>query len=349
MAKLTENADAVAAPRGNLPEALGQSDVFLDFQARLAAVAPVERPVLIVGERGTGKELAAARLHFLSKRWGGPLCSLNCAALSPSLIESELFGHEQGAFTGAVGKRVGRFEMADRGTLFLDELGLMPVAAQEKVLRVTEYGVFERVGGSREVRVDVRIVGATNSDLGKMAEDGRFKADLLDRLSFEVLHVPPLRVRKGDVTLLALHFAGRMARELGFEAVPEIGDGALAKLEGYDWPGNVRELKNLVERAVYQSGGRAITDIDFEPLRAPWGENESGERSSSSIGNSRGGIFDGLEEYLENNGYEAARERFERAAMEDAMGKCDTQAGAAQKLGVGYHQFRALYRRIFRK
>jgi len=343
MAKLTDNSETVAQPRGNLPEALGQSDVFLDFQARLAAVAPVERPVLIVGERGTGKELAAARLHFLSKRWGGPFCSLNCAALSPSLIESELFGHEQGAFTGAVGKRVGRFEMADRGTLFLDELGLMPISAQEKVLRVTEYGVFERVGGSREVRADVRIVGATNSDLGKMVEGGAFKADLLDRLSFEVLHVPPLRVRKGDVTLLALHFAERMARELGFENTPEIGGRALKKLEDYDWPGNVRELKNIVERAVYQSGGAAIADIGFQPLRAPW------DFSAASGKNPSGGIFDGLEEILANNGFDDAMDAFERRAMEDALSNSGTQAEAAQKLGIGYHQFRALFRKIHRK
>jgi psp operon transcriptional activator len=340
MVKYTDKHDDTTR---KIPEALGQSDAFLDFQSRLAAVAPVERPVLIVGERGTGKELAAARLHYLSKRWGSPLYSLNCAALSPSLIESELFGHEQGAFTGAIGRRVGRFEMADGGTLFLDELGLMPIEAQEKVLRVTEYGVFERVGGTQEVRVDVRLVGATNADLSKMAATGRFKADLLDRLSFEVLHLPPLRVRKGDVTLLARHFAESMAAELGMEAAPQITDAALAALEAYRWPGNVRELKNIVERAVYQSGGKPIDTINFAPLEAPWAENPVPE---TAPGNS---IAADIENALHEQGLEAAKLRLERAALEDALATTRTQAAAAEKLRLGYNQFRALYRKLRKK
>jgi psp operon transcriptional activator len=163
-----------------LPEALGESEVFLDFQDRLSRVAKVERPVLIIGERGTGKELAARRVHYLSKRWQEPLVELNCAALSSALIESELFGHEAGAFTGAQRQRRGRFEMANGGTLFLDELGNIPMPVQEKILRVVEYGRFERVGGTEQVSVDVRIVGATNADLAAMVESGRFMRDLLD-------------------------------------------------------------------------------------------------------------------------------------------------------------------------
>lgn len=351
MAKKTGTAALPTNRARRLPDAFGQSDVFLDFQARLAAVAPIERPVLIVGERGTGKELAAARLHYLSKRWDRPLVSLNCAALSPSLIESELFGHEAGAFTGASSRRAGRFEMADGGTLFLDELGLMPMAVQEKVLRVTEYGVFERVGGTQEVRVDVRLVGATNADLAAMVREGRFKADLLDRLSFEVLHLPPLRTRRGDVSLLALHFAARMAQELGFEGTPRIGSRALEKLEAYKWPGNVRELKNIVERAVYQSGGAEIADIDFAPLRPPWermaGASTAGEKEAGDA--SEDGSLGALDAVLREKGLEAARAELERIAVRQALAGGVKQSQAAGRLKLSYDQFRALYRRLGRK
>ncbi len=155
-------------------DALGQSEAFLDFQESLSRVAPIDRPVLLIGERGTGKELAASRMHYLSRRWQGPFTALNCAALAPSLIEPELFGYEKGAFTGAVERRPGRFETADGGTLLLDEIGNIPLEVQAKILRVVEYGVFERVGSTRPVEVDVRIIGATNADLRAMAVEGRF-------------------------------------------------------------------------------------------------------------------------------------------------------------------------------
>lgn len=250
-------------------EGLGQSEAFLDFQERLSRVAAVERPVLLVGERGTGKELAARRLHFLSQRWQGPFLTLNCAALSPALIESELFGHERGAFTGASQRRVGRFEAAHRGTFFLDEIGAIPMAAQEKILRVVEYGSFERVGSSDPVEVDVRIVGATNADLRRMAREGRFKQDLLDRLAFEVLYLPPLRARQEDILLLARHFGARMALELGRGEMPAFSRAAEQALQDYLWPGNIRELKNVVERAVYRATGGRITTIRFDPFTAP--------------------------------------------------------------------------------
>src|SRR5215475_5228277 len=173
-------------------EALGQSEAFLAFQERLSRVARVNRPVLCLGERGTGKELAVSKLHYLSPRWQGPLVALNCAALSPALIESELFGHEEGAFTGATRRRAGRFEAAHGGTLFLDEIAQIPLEVQEKILRVVEYGMFERVGSSQPIQTDVRIVGATNADLMALAAAGRFIRDLLDRLSFDVLFLPPL-------------------------------------------------------------------------------------------------------------------------------------------------------------
>lgn len=252
-----------------LKEALGQSESFLEFQESLSRVAPVDRPVLLLGERGTGKELAASRLHYLSKRWDGPFVTLNCATLSPTLIESELFGYEKGAFTGAESRKSGRFELADGGTLFLDEIGSIPLEAQEKILRVVEYKSFERVGGSKPIEVDVRIVGAANVNLAAMAEKGKFKRDLLDRLSFEVLFLPPLRYRSEDIMLLANHFASRMSFELGKDDGSFAAD-AIAALENHHWPGNVRELKNVVERAVYQSREDYISNIVFDPFCSPY-------------------------------------------------------------------------------
>lgn len=251
-------------------EALGQSEAFLDFQDRLSQVAPVDRPVLLIGERGTGKELAASRLHFLSKRWQGSFITLNCATLSSTLIEAELFGHEKGAFTGAESQRIGRFEAASGGTLFLDEIGMTPMPVQEKILRVVEYGSFERVGSSQPIEVDVRIVGATNANLPEMAAQNQFKRDLLDRLSFEVLFLPPLRRRKEDIMLLADHFAARMAIELEHAEAPHFSLKATQALENHPWHGNIRELKNVVERAVYQSEGRAIEQIVFNPFISPY-------------------------------------------------------------------------------
>lgn len=251
-------------------EALGQSEPFLHFQEKLSRVAVVDRPVLLIGERGTGKELAAGRVHFLSRRWEKPFITLNCAALSATLIESELFGYERGAFTGAESRRTGRFEAADGGTLFLDEIGNIPMEAQEKILRVVEYGFFERVGSSKPVEVDVRIVGATNADLPAMAHSGKFRQDLLDRLSFEVLFLPPLRSRDEDIMLLAHHFAGRMSYELGRDFPPEFSDEAITEMETYPWPGNIRELKNVVERAVYSTGDDRIESIVFDPFISPY-------------------------------------------------------------------------------
>jgi psp operon transcriptional activator len=247
-------------------EALGQSEAFLSFSDRISMVAPVNRPVLLIGERGTGKELAASRLHYLSTRWQAPFVTLNCAALTPSLIEAELFGYERGAFTGADKQRSGRFEAAHNGTLFLDEIGNLPLEVQAKILRVVEYGVFERVGGTQSVEVDVRIIGATNADLGAMAADGRFKSDLLDRLAFEVLVVPPLRDRLGDIDMLADHFAAKMAVELNREQAPRFSRAARRQLNTYHWPGNIRELKNVVERAVYRSLDGKIETIEIDPF-----------------------------------------------------------------------------------
>lgn len=253
-------------------EALGQSEAFLNFQEELSQVAGINRPVLLIGERGTGKELAAMRLHYLSKRWEGPFVTLNCAALSPSLIESELFGYEKGAFTGAAERRKGRFEAANTGTLFLDEIAMMPHEVQEKILRVVEYGTYERVGSSQPNEVDVRIIGATNENLIRLSTEKKFKRDLLDRLSYEVLFLPPLRYRKGDILYLANHFAQRMAYELNHKTLPVFSKKACEALENYSWHGNVRELKNVVERAVYRAIDDTIHDIIFNPFINPYAE-----------------------------------------------------------------------------
>lgn len=251
---------------------IGQSSAFLDAVERASRAAAVRRPVLVIGERGTGKELIAQRLHHLSPRWGEPLVTLNCAALPETLIEAELFGHEAGAFTGAVRARAGRFEEADRGTLFLDELGTLSMAAQERLLRAIEYGEVARIGASRPVQVDVRIVGATNADLLRMVEEGTFRADLLDRLSFEVINLPPLRAREGDVFELADYYGRRMASELEWDRWPGFAAEAMAALEAHRWPGNVRELRNVVERAVYRWGleEEPIARIVFDPFDYPW-------------------------------------------------------------------------------
>jgi psp operon transcriptional activator len=208
--------------------------------------------VLVVGERGTGKELVAARLTYLSPRWDKPFVKLNCAALAEGLLDSELFGHEAGAFTGAARRRLSRFEIADGGTLFLDEIATASLAVQEKILRVIEYGSFERVGGNEVHHVDVRIIAATNADLPALAEEGRFRSDLLDRLAFDVVTVPPLRERAEDIPLLAEHFARGMTRELGRGMFPGFTRVALDRLTAYRWPGNVRELKNVAERSLYR-------------------------------------------------------------------------------------------------
>ena len=254
------------------PPLIGESKSFADLMERVSRVAPLDRPVLIIGERGSGKELIGARLHYQSSRWDGPFVQLNCAALPENLIETELFGHEAGAFTGAGKQRIGRFELADGGTLFLDEIANATLPVQEKILRVIEYGSFERVGSNRTLNVDVRLIGVTNVDLPTEADAGRFRHDLLDRLAFDVLTVPPLRARGGDIPLLAHHFGRALAMELGWEGFPGFERGASAALMDYPWPGNVRELRNVVERAVYRH--RAPTEpigtIIFDPFQSPY-------------------------------------------------------------------------------
>ncbi|WP_370242654.1 phage shock protein operon transcriptional activator [Marisediminitalea sp.] len=249
---------------------LGQANSFLEILEQVSQIAPLNKPVLIIGERGTGKELIAARLHFLSKRWDQNYVKLNCAALNENLLESELFGYEAGAFTGAAKRREGRFEVAHNGTLFLDELANTSGLIQEKLLRVIEYGEFERVGGSRTLKVDVRLIAATNEDLPSLADSGEFRADLLDRLAFDVITIPPLRERKDDILLLAENFAINMARELEMELFSGFTEKAKRTLLEYDWPGNIRELKNVVERAVYRCNNPnlPVHEIILDPFES---------------------------------------------------------------------------------
>jgi psp operon transcriptional activator len=333
--------DPVGSP-GGPAEALGQSETFLAFQERLSRVAPIDRPVLLIGERGTGKELAASRLHYLSRRWQGPLVALNCSALTPSLLESELFGYEKGAFTGAEQRRTGRFEAADGGTLFLDEIGTIPMEVQEKILRVVEYGSFERVGSTERIDVDVRIIAATNADLSALADQGRFKQDLLDRLSFEVLFLPPLKERKGDILFLANHFAARMAFELGRKEIPQFSEEAASALESYPWPGNVRELKNLVERAVYRSDASLITDVVFDPFRSPYPADPSPGKGGPKLGPDKPSTDDLMEKPLDDAVQELKIRLLKKALRETRY----NQTKAARMLGLTYHQFRGLYRKL---
>ncbi|MEO0463577.1 MAG: phage shock protein operon transcriptional activator [Pseudomonadota bacterium] len=331
---------------------IGQSGAFLDAVERASRAAPMSRPVLVIGERGTGKELIAERLHRLSTRWDEPLVTMNCAALPETLIEAELFGHEAGAFTGATKARAGRFEEADKGTLFLDELGTLSMGAQERLLRAVEYGEVTRIGASRPMRVDVRIVAATNDDLPALAKSGEFRADLLDRLSFEVITLPPLRVREGDVAVLSEYFGRRMAAELDWYGWPGFAEYVQRQFEEYAWPGNVRELRNVVERAVYRWDDyeTPIAHVQFDPFESPWKPaTPSHRRSEASAPLAPAGSggpqpnavvppgvnFDAVDDLR------SAVDNHERAILEHALGKHRwNQRQTAKALGLSYDQLR---------
>jgi psp operon transcriptional activator len=306
--------------------------------------------VLVIGERGTGKELIAERLHHLSSRWDGPLVAMNCAALPETLIEAELFGHEAGAFTGATKARPGRFEEADGGTLFLDELATLSQAAQERLLRVVEYGEVTRIGASRPAQVDVRIVAATNEDLPRLAARQRFRADLLDRLSFEVITLPPLRHRVSDIPVLAEHFARRMALELDWPAWPGFSNPARDRMLNHDWPGNVRELRNVVERAVYRwENQKAPVDaIQFDPFESPWRPRpapafaESPAPADSPATAAAAAAHD-PESCAD---FRLAIAEYEKAILAAALERCRwNQRAAAAALSLTYDQLRHAMRR----
>ncbi|WP_196304024.1 phage shock protein operon transcriptional activator [Pluralibacter gergoviae] len=313
---------------------LGEANSFLEVLEQVSRLAPLDKPVLVVGERGTGKELIANRLHFLSSRWQGPFISLNCAALNENLLDSELFGHEAGAFTGAQKRHPGRFERADGGTLFLDELATAPMLVQEKLLRVIEYGELERVGGSQPLQVNVRLVCATNADLPEMVSEGSFRADLLDRLAFDVVQLPPLRERQSDILLMADHFAIQMCRELGLPLFPGFTEAARETLLGYAWPGNIRELKNVVERSVYRHGSSEapLDDIVIDPFRRAREPEISVQAAENSISLP-----------LDLREFQLAQEKdLLQKALEQAR---FNQKKAADLLGLTYHQLRALVKK----
>ena len=340
-------------------QVIGQSGVFLDALERASRAAALDRPVLVIGERGTGKELVAERLHHLSPRWDQPLVTMNCAALPETLIEAELFGHEAGAFTGASKARVGRFEEADGGTLFLDELGTLSMGAQERLLRAVEYGEVTRIGSSRPMRVDVRIVAATNEHLPDRVDAHTFRADLLDRLSFEVVTLPPLRARRSDLKVLADFFGRRMAAELGRDEWVGFSDEALAAMRDYRWPGNVRELRNVVERAVYRwERPGAIGEVEFDPFDSPFRPSSPPPRPAAAAARH-------VEEPVEaapapppdENDEVAACEvgpsdfksrvaRFERDLLTTSLAENRfNQRATAEALGLSYDQLRHALRR----
>ncbi len=325
------------------PELIGQARAFLDALAHASAAAALDRPLLICGERGSGKELIASRIHFLSPRWEGPFVKLNCAALAEELLDSELFGHEAGAFTGATKRHAGRFERAEGGTLFLDEIASAGLRIQEKLLRVIEYGEYERVGGSETRIADVRIVAAANVDLRSLAAAGKFRADLLDRLAFDVIATPPLRARREDIPVLAAHFASGIAREMGarFEG---FSSGAMAELLAHDWPGNVRELKNAAERSLYRwiakGGAGPVGAVVIDPFPSeprgsakPADLQEAETRPKIDPPSAR---FD-LRKELNS---------VERRWVEEALAaSLNNQRESATRLSLTYDQFRGLMRK----
>jgi psp operon transcriptional activator len=324
---------------------IGEAPAFLEMLEHVSRAAPLAKPVLVVGERGTGKELIASRLHFLSARWEQPLVKVNCATLTESILESELFGHEAGAFTGAAKTHVGHFERADGGTLVLDELATISLRMQEKILRVIEYGELQRVGGSNTIQVDVRIVGATNADLKELAADGRFREDLLDRLAFDVITVPPLRDRLEDILPLSYAFAVNMVSELRRQYFPGFSPRAASSLLRHDWPGNVRELKNAVERSIYRSTDvdQKVTRIAFDPFDSPFRlrqqkKQDRGEPSLPVTQDSRAPRLPiDLKSHIDDTERKLLNAALEQARFNQRM--------AASLLGLTYHQFRGKIRK----
>ncbi|WP_158781567.1 phage shock protein operon transcriptional activator [Pantoea sp. BAV 3049] len=314
---------------------LGESNNFLEVLEQVSRVALLNKPVLVIGERGTGKELIASRLHYLSDRWQGPFISLNCAALNENLLDSELFGHEAGAFTGAQKRHLGRFERADGGTLFLDELATAPMLVQEKLLRVIEYGQLERVGGSQPLQVSVRLVCATNDDLPLLAQQGKFRADLLDRLAFDVVQLPPLRERRSDILVMAEHFAIQMCRELGLPLFPGFSPAARQVLLDYGWPGNVRELKNVVERSVYRHSEteQQLDNIIINPFqrKQPLVTDENPQQD----------ILPALPLDLRRWQNQQEKDLLDKSLQQARF----NQRRAAELLGVTYHQLRAMMKK----
>lgn len=335
-------------PREHTERLLGESPAFMEVLELVSQIAPLDKPALIVGERGTGKELIAARLHYLSQRWDQEFIKMNCAAISESLLETELFGHEAGAFTGAQKMHQGRFERADRGTLFLDELATTSPLVQEKILRVIEYGEYERVGGSKTLKTDVRLIAATNEDLPGLARAGKFREDLLDRLAFDVITLPPLRARPEDIMILAEQFAVQMATDLSREYFPGFTPAARKVLQSYHWPGNIRELKNVVERSVYRSQDpdAPVNLISLDPFESPFRPTRPSEVVQKSSGDSTEGRISTVVAPVPSPNqfpidFRQSVQDYEIGLIKSALASNQfNQKKTAEALGVTYHQLR---------
>ncbi len=303
----------------------GEMERVLNTAAR---VAKSKATVLIRGESGTGKELIAKAIHYASDRKDKPLVTVNCAALTESLLESELFGHEKGSFTGAVSRRIGRFEQADGGTLFIDEVGDIPLKTQVKLLRVLQFGEFERVGGNETIKTDVRVIAATNRNLEELIAQGLFREDLFYRINVVTIHIPPLRERKTDIPILIRHFIEKFARENG-KNVTGISKEAQDYLMRYHFPGNVRELENIIERAVVMARDEIITTADLPP-----GLSTTTER-------------DILDPYNFSDPYPEKVAAFERTMIEKALElKQGNQTQAAKLLGISERHLRSRMQKL---
>jgi transcriptional regulator with GAF, ATPase, and Fis domain len=342
LSRLGEERRAWRLKRPGLDEAIvGADDGLREVMAAVRQVARADTPVLILGETGTGKEVVARAVHGQSRRVGGPFLRVNCGAIPPELIDSELFGHERGSFTGAAGTRRGWFERADGGTLFLDEIGELPAAAQVRLLRVLQDGSFERVGGERALNVDVRVVAATNRDLRQAVRDGRFREDLWFRVAVFPIPLPPLRERIQDIPALAAHFSLRAAQRLGLP--PRMPDAAdLALLAAYPWPGNVRELASVIERAAILGDGRRLEVARALGIPAPSHAVEV-HRETRPTARAEGAAPDGpgrLASFAS-----ASREHIEMA-LARCHGRVEGPFGAARLLDLNPHTLRSKMRKL---
>jgi PAS domain S-box-containing protein len=329
----------------NFEEIVGQSPALLEALEKVNRVAKTDASVLIIGETGTGKELFARAIHSASRRQDKPLIKLNCAALPSSLVESELFGHEKGAFSGAINRRIGRFELAQGGTIFLDEIGEVPMEVQVKLLRVLQEREFERVGGSNPIKIDVRIIAASNRDLPKAIRQGKFREDLFYRLNVFPITLPPLRDRSGDVPLLVQFMVAKFAARVGVR-VESIGQTTMQRLNSYSWPGNIRELENVLERAIILSNGPTL-EIDSEVFSASVREGAPAPGSpvqlpshaapSISAGEAQGRSLESLESNERNHIL---------AALKQTKGVIDGPRGAAKILALHPNTLRSRMKRL---
>jgi transcriptional regulator with GAF, ATPase, and Fis domain len=314
--------------RGFSEEIVGAEFGLQGVMEQILKVSPLSSPVLLFGETGTGKELVANAIHSFSPRHNGPLIKLNCGAIPETLIDSELFGHEKGAFTGAVAQQRGRFERAHGGTIFLDEVSELPLNAQVRLLRVLQEKEIERVGGRQHIKVDVRVVSATNKDLKKLVVEKAFRDDLFYRLCVFPIHIPPLRERKIDIPALVEFFLRKKAKEIGLHFIPKLLPGTIEALLEYDWPGNVRELSNAIERAIIIQGGKPLSSEDIIGIPAQLGDKTRHESAQENLT-----LRDMEADHI-------------RSVMKKAGGRVEGEQGAAALLGMNPGTLRHRMRKL---